>query len=374
VGSGLLLKSFAQLRGVDPGFRVENLLTASLTLPQDQYADAEQRIQFFERFKEGVMALPGVESVGLTTHLPILQTGGNVAIWAPERPPETNNDAPWADLRAIVPGYFEALDIPLLEGRIFSDTDAAGSPPVIILNRNTAETVYPDESAVGRQVAVDVGGDEPGIFQVVAVVEDHQLSSLSGGARPAMFIPYAQSPRSTMRIAVASTTGPTQLIRPIQERIWEMNRDIVLSDTRTMEEGVANSISGTRSMTTILGMFTAVAIALAALGLYGVLAFFVTKKVHEIGIRVALGASRGSVIGLVMMKGMMLVGVGAVLGIVGAVGATRLVEGMLFQVTSTDPGTYASVTAAFLLVALIACLIPARRALGIDPVDAFRSE
>jgi putative ABC transport system permease protein len=374
VGSGLLLRSFTRLRGVDPGFRVEKVLTATVTLPADRYADANLRIQFFETLREDIQSLPGVESVGMVNRLPLLQTAGNVAIWAPERPPETNNDALWADQRIVLPGYFQTMEIPLLEGRVLEETDVAESPPVIVLTRRTAEAVFPDESALGRQVAVDVGGDEPGLFEVVGVVEDHQLSSLSGRGRTAMFFPYAQRPSSTMRLAVGAAVEPTTLIRPIQERIWDQNRDIVLSDAQTMEDAVYNSISSTRSVTTILGMFTTVAMALAALGLYGVLAFFVTKKVHEIGIRVALGASRGSVLRLVISRGMILVAVGSVLGIAGALGASRLVEGMLFQVTATDPGTYAGVTACFLVVALGACTLPAWRALKVDPVEAFRAE
>jgi len=374
VGSGLLIRSFSKLRGVDPGFRVENTLTATIALPTDRYADADQRIQFFERLTDDLEALPGVESVGMVNRLPLLQAAGNVAIWAPERPPETNNDAPWADSRIILPGYFETMEIEVAEGRVLEETDVAGSPPVIVLTRRTAELVYPDESPVGRQVAVDVGGDEPGLFEVVGVVENHQLTSISGRVRPAMFFSYAQSPTSTMRLAVATAVEASTLIRPIQERIWELNRDIVLSDAQTMEDAVSNSISGTRSVATILGMFTFVAMALAALGLYGVLAFYVTKKVHEIGIRVALGASRGNVIRLVVTRGMLLVVAGAVVGITGALGAARLMESMLFQISATDPGTYAGVTGGFLLVALVACFLPALRALRVDPVEAFRAE
>jgi putative ABC transport system permease protein len=374
VGSGLLLKSFARLSGVDPGFRVENLLTARLDLPADRYANAEDRIVFFKSLEESILGLPGVESVGFSTHLPILQTAGNVAIWAPDRPPETNNDAPWADRRIILPDYFETMEIPLVDGRFFDDTDDAGAPPVIILSRTTADLVYPEAPSVGRDVAVDVGADEPGIFRVVGVVEDHQTSSLAGNVRPAMFFPHAQLATGSLSLAVATGVAPTSLIRPIQERIWDMNRDIILSGPQTMEEAIANSVAGRRSVTTILSLFTAVAMGLAALGLYGVLAFLVAQKVHEIGIRVALGASRGAVMRLVMSKGMLLVAGGLVLGIVGALASARLVDGMLFQTTTTDPGTYTVVTAAFVLVALVACFVPARRAIRVDPVDAFRSE
>jgi putative ABC transport system permease protein len=374
VGSGLLIKSFARLRGIDPGFRVENILTATVALPQDGYQEPERRVQFFKTLEENIEALPGVESVGMVTHIPLVHTSGNVAIWAPERPPETNQDAPWADRRIINPGYFEAMEIPLVEGRFFNDTDVDGSPPVIILSRETADRIYPEESPIGRQAAVDVGADEPGLFEVVGVVENHQLSSLRGRVRPAMFFPEAQAARSMLRLAVATGVNPTTLVRPVQERIWELDRNVVLSDARSMEDAVSASIANVRSITTILGMFAFVAIALAALGLYGVLAFFVTKRVHEIGIRVALGASGKNVLRLVLSRGMVLVGVGAALGIAGAIGATRLVEGMLFQISATDPVTYVGVTGFFVLIALGACLLPAWKALKIDPVEAFRNE
>jgi len=374
MGSGLLLRSFNQLRSVDPGFRVDNLLTGTVSLPNDRYAEPERQIQFFHELEAKLEALPGVESVGMVSRLPLLQTAGNVAIWAPERPPEANTDAPWADVRLILPGYFQTMDIPMVEGRMFDDSDVEGSPPVIVLTRRTAELVFPDEPALGRQVAVDVGSDEPGLFEVVGVVEDHQLSSLSGSRRPAMFFPFAQQPSTTMRLAVASAVDASSLARPVQERIWDMDRDVILSDPQTMVEAVSNSISGLRSVTTVVGMFAAVAIALAALGLYGVLAYFVSLRVHEIGIRVALGASGGSVLRMVIARGMALVGVGVVLGVAGSLVATRLVQGMLFQVNATDPGTYAGVTALFLVLALAACLVPASRALRVDPVDAFRAE
>jgi predicted permease len=379
VGAGLLLRSFAKLRGVDPGFRVENLLTATVSLPSGGYDDAEQRIRFFEDLKEEIEALPGVESVGLVSRLPILQPAGNVAIWAPERPPETNNQTPWADRRIVLPGYFATMRIPLLRGRLPDETDVAGSAPVIVLSRRTADAIFPDSlypgvEVVGRQVAVDVGETEPGLFDVIGIVEDHQNSSLSGRVRPAMFFPFTQMPTSTMRLAVAARADPLALIRPIQERIWDQNRDIVLSDARTMEDAVSASISGTRAVSTVLGLFAIAAAALAALGLYGVLAYSVARRTQEIGIRVALGATGGNVLRMVVVRGMTLVGLGVALGIAGALGATRLVRDMLFQTSATDASTFTGVTALFLLVALGACLLPAWRALRVDPVAAFRTE
>jgi putative ABC transport system permease protein len=374
IASGLLIRSFARLRAVDPGFRVDNLLTATVDLPSDDFGERAARIQFFQALREGIEALPGVETVGMVSRLPMIQTAGNVAIWAPERPPETNTSTPWADRRTILPGYFATMEIPLLEGRVLEATDVEGSPAVIVLTRRTAELVFPGERAVGRQVAVDVGRDEPGLFEVVGVVEDHQLSSLAGQTRPAMFFPYAQRPISTMRLAVRTAVDPNSLIRPIQELVWELDRDIVLSSAQTMEDALSNSVAYTRSVTAVLGMFATVALALAALGLYGVLAFFVAQRVHEIGIRVALGANRGNVLRLVVSRGMLLVGIGLVLGTAGAIGATRLVEGMLFQIGATDPVTFAGVTGLFLVVALGACTLPAWRALRVDPLGALRAE
>jgi putative ABC transport system permease protein len=374
VGSGLLLRSFARLRGVDPGFRVENILTATVSLPGDRYGEAELQTQFFHALKEGIESLPGVESAGLVNRLPILHPSGNVAVWAPERPPETNQDAPWADRRIVLPGYFETMDIPLVEGRYLNDLDVEGSPPAIVLSRRTVELVFPDESPLGRTVAVDIGEADPGLFQVVGVVEDHQLSSLSGNPRPAMFFTHAQWPMSTMRLAVATATDAAGLTRPVQDRLWELDRNIVLSSPATMEDALSGSIADVRSVTTVLGIFALVAVALAALGLYGVLAFFVTRRVHEIGIRVALGASGANVLKMVVTRGMLLVAAGSILGIAGAFGVSRLVEQMLFQVTATDPGTYLGVTGFFALVALGACILPAWKATRVDPVEAFRAE
>ena len=374
VGSGLLLRSFANLRGVDLGFRTEDLLTVTVALPRDEYEAPEERIQFFEGLGESVEGMVGVESVAFIDQLPLLQPAGNVAIWAPERPPETNNDAPWADRRVVIPGYFETMEIPLVQGRLFDDGDDAESPQVIILSRRTADLVYPNESAIGRQVAVDVGRDEPGYFEVVGVVEDHLNSSVAGSTRPAMFFPYAQLPVGTMRLAVATVGDPTNLFRPIQERVWERDPDLVLSSPQTMEAAVANSIAGFRSITAAMGLFSLAALGLAALGLYGVLAYFVARRIHEIGIRLALGASAVKVIRLVVFRGMALVVAGLTLGILGSLLASRLVEEMLFQTTPRDPSTYVGVTGFFLLLALTACMVPAWRAVKVDPVKAFRAE
>jgi putative ABC transport system permease protein len=274
----------------------------------------------------------------------------------------------------VMPGYFQAMGIPILAGRDFSNTDDRGSPPVIILSQTAADTVFPGENPLGRQVAVDLGGDEPALFEVAGIVGDHRLTSLSSRVRLAMFFSYHQRSTSAMQLAIRTRTEPSSLLRPIQERLWELDRDIPLADARTMEGVLDSSVSGSRAITTVLGMFAAVALFLAAMGLYGVLAYFVTKRVHEIGIRVALGATARSVLRLVLQRGMALVILGLVLGVVGALGATRLMEELLFQTNTTDPGTFTTVAAFFVITAFLACLLPAWNAVSVDPVEAFRAE
>jgi len=372
-GSGLLLRSFAKLRGVDPGFRVENLLTATISLPSATYTKKELQIQFYQSLKETIETLPGAERVALINRLPVLHPWANYPFWTPGWPPDERIHT--ADRRIVLPGYFETMHIPLIEGRVLDDRDVAGSRPVVVLTRRAAEIVYPTKSALGRQVVVDMGHERSATFDVVGIVENHQLTSLSRDSmRPAVFFPYAQLPVTTMRLAVATTLDPITLVRLIQQRVWELDTDIALSNPQTMEDALSSSVAGFRSIASVLSIFAAVALSLAALGLYGVLAFFVTQRMHEIGIRVALGASGGSVLRLVLNRGLLLVGIGCVLGIGGSVGATRLVRGMLFQISPTDPVTFLSVTGFFLLVAVGACLLPAWRALRVDPVVAFRSE
>lgn len=374
IGSGLLLKSFAQLRGVDPGFRTENVLAAEIALPASKYGDAESRIQFFRGLKERVHALPGVESVAFIDRLPIRNAGNNVALWSPERPPATNTDANFAFQRNVWPGYFETLDIPLLAGRDFQETDAVDAPPVIILNQLAVYTIFPGENPLGKQVAVDLGGDQPAMFEVVGVVADHKLTSLSSQVRLSMFFSYFQRPSSTMQMAVRTRTDPGSLVRAVQEQLWAMDREIPLASPETFEDVLASNVSDSKAIATVLGMFAFVALFLASLGIYGVLAYYVTRRMHEIGIRVALGATGGRVLQLVLRRGMALVAIGLVIGVVGAVWATGFLEDLLFQTTARDPMTFVGVSAFFAAVALVACLIPAWRAVRVNPVDAFRTE
>ncbi|UCC71010.1 MAG: ABC transporter permease [Gemmatimonadota bacterium] len=373
VGAGLLLRSFVLLRGVDPGFESENVLTAEIGLPRAQYETGESRLQFFDELAERVRAIPGVRNVGLISRLPIRDPGNNVAVWDPANPPADASEWRLAFQRIVMPGYFEALGIPIREGRDVQATDVPGGPPVVVISETMARTLFPDRNPLGRQVAIDTGG-EPALLGVVGVVGDVQASSLDSDISMVMYFAYPQRAARSMRIAVRTAAAPGSVVRPLRSILRELDPDIPLAGVATMEEVLSRSVSFTRTVMSALGLFAGFALFLAALGLYGVLAYYVAQRNREIGIRMALGATGRDVFGMVLSRGFALVGLGLVIGIGGAIGAARLIQTLLFEVEATDPATFVSICLFFALVALVACLIPAWRAWRVDPVVAFRSE
>jgi putative ABC transport system permease protein len=373
VGAGLLLRSFVRLRGVDPGFQSENVLTADIGLPRVKYQDEESRLRFFSELQERVRATPGVLSVGFISRLPIRDPGGNIAVWDPANPPADASEWRLAYARMVMPGYFEAMRIPIRAGRDVQASDAGGGPAVMVISESMARTIFPDQSPLGRQVAIDTG-DEPALFEVVGVVGDVQVSSLSADISMVMYIPYAQWPEATMRLAARTAGDPRSIVGALRATLRELDPDIPLAGVATMDEVLSRSLSFTRTVMGALGLFAGIALFLAALGLYGVLAFYVAQRNREIGIRMAMGATGRDVFKMVLSRGFALVGLGLVVGIGAAIAAGRLIRSLLFQVEATDPITLLSISLFFVLVALLACLIPAWRAWRIDPVVTLRSE
>jgi putative ABC transport system permease protein len=371
IGAGLLLRSFQQLRGADTGFDSDGLITAELGLLRAKYPEWDSRVQFYESLLEQVRAVPGVQNAGLISQLPIRDPGNNIAVWDPANPPADASEWRLAYQRVVMAGYFETMGIPLRGGRDFLTTDAQGAPPVMIINETMARTLFPDQDPLGRQVAVDQG-EEPGYYEVVGVVGDVQISELGSDFPMAMYFPYAQRAHFDMRLAIRAA-GPA-IAGPVREIVHELDADVPLAGLATMDQVLSRSVSFTRTVAAALGLAAGVAILLAAMGLYGVLAFFVARRTHEIGVRIALGASVPSVLKLVMKRGVALVGLGLVIGMIAAVGAARLIQEMLFQVGAADPITFVGVSVFFVLVALAACAVPAWRASRVDPVEAFRAE
>ena len=372
MGSGLLIKSFSRLTSVDIGFDTNNLLTAEIQLSGVDYSDLQQRIIFYSNLLEDIRSRPGVQAVGLITQLPIRNPGNNIYVYNAANPPITTRESQVAYTRVVMPGYFEAMKIPIIMGRDIEESDIADKTPVMVINQTMADSLFPGENPIGGQVAVDMG--EIINVEVVGVVGSVRLSGLRYSPRLAMYGSYLQQPYSTMRLAIRTDGNPSLLASALRDAVTRLDRNIPLAELVSMESLISGNLSGQRIVTASLSLFSMVALLLTAVGLYGILAFYVSKRTHEIGVRMALGASSAIVLGSILKRGLTLVSMGLVAGLIGAFGATRLIQQMLFDTEPTDPITFLLVTIFFIAVALPACLLPGWKAMKVDPIVALRAE
>ena len=374
-GSGLLLRSFVRLNGVDPGYQEEGLFTARVSIPAAEYPENQQRIAFFTGLVEDIRALPGVQAVGAITQLPIKDGYSNVGAWDPDNPPPGPRDVTLAEQRQVLPGYFETMGIPILAGRDFLDPLGGGeSEFVMVINETMARGLFGNQTPVGRMVAVDVGDTEPALARVVGMAGDVRMTNLAREPQWQMYFAYSQTAGTSLSLAVRTGGNPASLTGVVREALRARDPDIPLGSVATMEEVVWDAVATPRILMAALGAFALVALFLSALGLYSVLAFYVARRVHEIGIRVAMGATGGRVMGLILRRGLVLVVTGLVLGLGGAVLVTRFLQEQLYEVQATDPATFAAVSFGLLAVAVVACLLPAWRAVRVDPVRALQAE
>ncbi len=374
IGAGLLLRSFASLADVDVGFETENLLTAEVRLPATEYTDANSRALFFAGLLEDIRAIPGVRSASAINKLPIKSPWMNWGVWNPENPPTSNSDWQSAYSRTVMPGYFETMNIPIVAGRDVEEGDDRDSPRVVVINEVMARTLYPDRNPIGLDVMIEMGAVEPTPVQIVGVVRDARINMLALEPGSQFYFSQAQMGYRGLSIAVR-TLGDTDLVLgPVRDALAARDRNIPLANVATMEEILSDSIASTRVVNVTLAVFAAVALFLAAIGLYGVLAYHVSRRLHEIGVRMALGATAGNVISLVFRKGILLVGLGLGSGLAVALWATRLLQQQLFSIQALDPATYAGVVVCFVVVGTLACMLPVIHAVRIDPVEAFRGE
>lgn len=371
IGAGLLLRSFVKLRGLDPGFRTERLLTARIGLGTSASADAGSRARFFEGLLEDIRAIPGVQAAGATSRLPIKDGYSNVRAWDPANPPADPSTLRLAERRAATPGYFEAMGIPILAGR---DVEYKDADPVIVINQAMSRGLFEGQNPVGRQVAVDIGEEEPAIARVIGVVGDVRMTSLASEPGWQMYLAHHQFAAGTMSVAVRAHGDPAALTNAVRAVLRARDPDIPLADVATMEAVIAGSIADARVVMMVLAVFAAVAVLLAAIGLYSVLAYYVACRAHEIGIRLALGATPGNVLRLVLGKGLVLVTAGLAVGLTGAVGLTRFVQGQLYGVQPVDTTTFAGVGLLFGAIGAVACLIPGWRAARVDPMRTLQAE
>jgi predicted permease len=374
VGSGLLIRSFEALRSVDLGFDSADLLTATVQIGSAKYPDATARTDFFRTLGERVRAIPGVEAVGFVNQIPVRNPGGNVRVDLPERFGTSGIFGQLAYQRFVLPGYFASIGIPLVAGRDLAYTDTPETPPAIVLSASLAGAIFGSDDPVGRAVGVDAGGDQPVTLEVVGVVGDVVTGNPRNPNRYAMYMSFTQQPGTGLGLVVRARGDMASASAAVRQVLRDMDPDVPLAEVGTLEGDVARALSTDKAIAVVLTLFAATALMLAAVGLYGVLAYQVTQRLHEIGIRIALGAGLGKVVSSVVWGGVRLVVVGLVLGIPGAWWASRLLQEMLFGVGSTDPLTYGGVIAFLAAVATAACLIPGIRAARVDPVEAFRRE
>jgi predicted permease len=368
VGAGLLMRSLTKLNAVDPGFDARNLLTAEIQLPNSRYAETEQRIEFYSRLVEGVRAIPGVVDIGLNSRLPMREGGGNLPVHAADDPPVDPSDVRTADLRIVYHGYFEAMRIPLVAGRTFDTRDQPETDRVLVISQTMADLYFPDGDAIGKLMVVDDSPPTP----VAGVVGDVHGDALQAEPFQTMYAAYHHVPYLTMRIAVR-TSGNAQAILPaLQDLVLSMDRDIPVADVQLMSDVVAGSMRPERIRSATLASAAILALVLTALGLYGVLATYVAERKREIGIRMAFGASTRHLLNLIVGRAIRLAAIGIVVGVVGALGAARLIDDMLFGVESTDAGTFLLVTGFVAVVAVLAALLPGLRAVRIKPVGLLQ--
>ncbi len=373
VGAGLMLKSFARLRSVDPGFEPANLLTMRVSLPFRKYKEDEQVIAFCRQAAERLAALPGVTAVGAVNYLPFAGPGAATNFKVVGRPDPLPGEDLETDVRVTDENYFRAMGIPLLRGRTYTAQESTQMRSVAVVNQSFADKYFPGEDPLGRRVVVNMK-DEPEPTEIVGVVGDIKLHSLDEEPQPTVYWPHAELVYSDMTFVVRAKDDPEALGAAARAAIQSIDPDQPVADLRPMTRLLAESVARARFSATLLGAFAAVALVLAGVGIYGVMSYAVAQRTHEIGVRVALGAQTADVLRLVVGHGMALAGAGLAAGLLGAFALTRLLSSLLFRVSATDPATYAALTGFLLLVALLACLVPARRATKVDPMVALRYE
>jgi len=385
IGAGLLLRSFANLRAVDPGFRADHVLTVDLNLPRSRYAAANRQTQFYDALIERVGALPSVESVGGVEQLPLTGPQQSSDFRVMGAPPPREGEEPDAAYVSVTPGYFSAMSLVLRQGRVLNATDDAKSPRVVVINETMARRFWPNDNPIGKRLALSIESlrfDRPnapptldfegGAREIVGVVADVRAAAIADPAIPAMYVPFAQRPVTDLTLAVRTSGDPLRLIAPIRAAVRALDPDQPLSSTAAMTDIVAASVQQPRDRTTLIGVFAVVALLLAAIGVYGVMAYGVNERTREIGVRVALGAGSADVTRMIIRGALGMTSVGVVLGLVGGFVTSRVLGSLLFGVTPTDVPTFIVAAVVILGVAAVASWLPARRAARVDPVVALR--
>jgi putative ABC transport system permease protein len=374
-GAGLLIRSFARVSGVDPGFEPRHLLTFNIALPQAKYPRDTQQLALFDAMLPRIASLPGVQGAGATSVLPFggSWSTGSFNVEGYQRP--ANAPMPWGDLRNVTPGFFTTMRIPLRAGRVFTEQDKAGAPAVAVVDEEFVHRFFPKADPVGKRITFnDLGDTAIKWINIVGVVGHTKHEGLDAQARIQVYFSNAQSSGRFRSIVVRTAGEPMAVLGAVRETVHSLDPDLAISQAAPMEQLVEQSVGQRRFSTLLLGMFATIALVLATIGIYGVMSYSVAQRSHELGVRMALGAKRSLVLRLVMQRGLMAALPGVVIGVVGAFAVTRVLQNQLFGVSATDPLTFGAVAALLTLVALAASLVPAIRATRVDPVVALREE
>ncbi|HEU5218912.1 MAG TPA: ABC transporter permease, partial [Gemmatimonadales bacterium] len=369
VGAGLLVRSLQRLNAVDPGFATGHILTFGLSLPPDAEKNPASVIAVFEQVRERIGAIPGVQGVAMASRLPLSGADHSNGFHLAGEPMGGATEHSAQD-RAVVPGYFAGMGIPVVRGREFTADDRAGSAPVIMINETFARRYFPNRDPIGQRVQPTRAGSVA--REVVGVAHDSRQFGLDAPTEPEFYIPHAQDVWSFLNVAVRTVGDPLRVLPQVEEAVWSVDRELPLAGVRTMEQMTAEGAAQRRLATLVLTAFAAMAYLLAAIGLYGVIAHAVTQRTTEIGVRIALGATAQNVARMVVGSGLRLVGAGAAIGLAAAVPVSQALRRMLFGISGTDPLTYLVIALLLPVVAVAASIVPAWKAIRIDPVRAMR--
>jgi len=373
VGAGLLARSFASLLRIDPGFRSDNVATLQAHIFRN-YPKPEQQAAFFEQALEKISALPGIQAASAASAPPLIKDSIDVEFkfGIEGRPQPAPGEEPTAFHTVVTAGYFETLKIPLRQGRLFNQTDNAGAAPVTIINESMARSYWPNENPTGKRIAVQ--WNQPALREIVGVVADIRHTGLDSAPRPELFLPHLQQPFGSMAFVVRTADDPGTLLPSIKNAIWSVNKNQVIRHIVTLDQLISQTLEDRQFNLLLLGIFAAIALTLALVGIYGLISSSTGQRTQEIGIRMALGAQRGDILKMIMREGAALILLGVGLGLVGAFALTRFLRTLLFGIEPTDPITFLGISLLLVLVALLACYIPARRAMRVDPMAALRYE
>ena len=365
-GAGLLIKSFTRLQNVDPGFNPRNVLTAEISLPPLKYPRGKPVIDFYAEAERRIRNIPGVQYAAFTVVLPLSGSNTDSSFMIEGQDPKLTGNHPDEEIRDVTPDFFRVLQTPLLQGRFFTEADTAESPQVVIVNEAFAKKYFPNGAALGKRISRDE--EKPNWATIIGVVGNIKHRGLDAPAEPEYYLPHTQGPDRDMLLAVRSAQDPQTLIGAIRDQLRNLDPDIPLSQVRTLEQVISDSVAPRRLSVVLLGVFAGVAVLLAGVGIYGVMSFLVVQRTHEIGVRMALGAQRSDVLKLVLIRSLKLISAGTIIGLSVSVMSSRTLEALLYSVSAFDVATFALVTIFLGAIAFAASYLPAIRATRADPM------